>query len=259
MTKDDSLGPEVAALAQMLRAIHNAAPGSGKSQAAQLGRLIGTLPPFPGHYLYIYNYREGRILHHQGLAEVLGYPDGEVSLGTLYHAFHPEDAPALSMLAEQVIGAMSRLRNPRDPFSMAWTVDYRIRRKDGTYIKVLRQTMVFEMDRGTGDVISTISLCKDISAEHTSNVVGWRIHGPDEATISIGKLTVILPKLQYRPSRREMEVVRELAKGKSSKEIAATLNISVLTVATHRRNLLERTGTHNTPELVRQAMEQGWM
>lgn len=67
------------------------------------------------------------------------------------------------------------------------------------------------------------------------------------------------PKLQYRPSSRELEVVRELIKGKSSKEIAAALNISVLTVSTHRRNLLLRTGTHNTPELVHQAIEQGWV
>ncbi|HRO41026.1 MAG TPA: LuxR C-terminal-related transcriptional regulator, partial [Flavobacteriales bacterium] len=73
------------------------------------------------------------------------------------------------------------------------------------------------------------------------------------------KLASMQPKLQYRPSMRELEVVRELAKGKSSKEIAVALSISVLTVSTHRRNLLGRTGTHNTPELVHQAMERGWL
>lgn len=259
MLKDIAKNPDVAELATTLHALRAGVRGKVGSGKAQPGALIKILAAFPGHYLYIYNYRKGRITHHQGFGEVLGYADDEVSIGTLYHAFHPEDAPALAMLTEQMIGAMSRISNAHDPLGLAWMVDYRVRRKDGQYIKVLRQSMVFEVGPANDEVISTISLCKDISAEHTGNAIGWRIHGPDEAELDLGKLATLLPKLQYRPRAREMEVIRELANGKVSKEIAASLHISVHTVNTHRRNLLERTGMRNTPELVRMAMAQGWV
>lgn len=259
MLKDPAMDPEIAELAMTLRALRAGVSGLYGSGMAQSGSLIKILTAFPGHYLYIFNYREWRITHHHGFGEVLGYADDEVSLGTLYHAFHPDDAPALAMLTEQMIGAMSRVSNAHDPLSLAWMVDYRVKRKDGQYIKVLRQSMVFEMGPANGEVISTISLCKDISAEHTGHTIGWRILGPDAVELDLSRLASMQPKLQYRPSSRELEVVRELIKGKSSKEIAAALNISVLTVSTHRRNLLLRTGTHNTPELVHQAMEQGWV
>ncbi|HRN38193.1 MAG TPA: LuxR C-terminal-related transcriptional regulator [Flavobacteriales bacterium] len=259
MLKDIAKNPDVAELATTLHALRAGVRGKVGSGKAQPGALIKILAAFPGHYLYIYNYRKGRITHHQGFGEVLGYADDEVSIGTLYHAFHPEDAPALAMLTEQMIGAMSRISNAHDPLGLAWMVDYRVRRKDGQYIKVLRQSMVFEVGPANDEVISTINLCKAISAEHTGHTIGWRILGPTMVDLDHHKLASMQPKLQYRPSMRELEVVRELAKGKSSKEIAVALSISVLTVSTHRRNLLGRTGTHNTPELVHQAMERGWL
>lgn len=50
-------------------------------------------------------------------------------------------------------------------------------------------------------------------------------------------------------TEREREVLGHLCAGKSSKEIAKTLHISVRTVEGHRRNLLKRTHTKNIAEL----------
>lgn len=54
-------------------------------------------------------------------------------------------------------------------------------------------------------------------------------------------------------SLREREIVRLLAKGLSSKKIAYKLGISVHTVDTHRRNMLRKTGSTNTAQLVMNA------
>lgn len=53
-------------------------------------------------------------------------------------------------------------------------------------------------------------------------------------------------------SAREIEVLRFLADGKSSKEIAVELGISVKTVETHRSNLLRKLKLHSVAQLVRQ-------
>lgn len=62
-----------------------------------------------------------------------------------------------------------------------------------------------------------------------------------------------------RLSRRELEIIRALAQGDSSKEIAERLFLSDHTVRTHRRNILLKLGVNNTPELIHLAMENGWI
>jgi two-component system, NarL family, response regulator NreC len=49
---------------------------------------------------------------------------------------------------------------------------------------------------------------------------------------------------------REREVLHLLAEGKSNKETAAVLNLSPYTVDTHRTNLMQKLGLHNTAEIV---------
>ena len=60
-----------------------------------------------------------------------------------------------------------------------------------------------------------------------------------------------------RLTLREKEVLQLIAQGKSNKEIAALLNISVNTVAVHRAHLMETLGLHRTAELVLYAVKRG--
>jgi two-component system response regulator NreC len=55
---------------------------------------------------------------------------------------------------------------------------------------------------------------------------------------------------------REKEVLQVLAEGKSNKEIATFLNLSVYTVETHRANLMQKLGLHNTAEIVLYAVRK---
>ncbi len=55
---------------------------------------------------------------------------------------------------------------------------------------------------------------------------------------------------------REKEVLQLLAEGKSNKEVAALLGLSVYTVETHRSNLMQRLGLHNTAEIVLYAVRK---
>ncbi len=58
---------------------------------------------------------------------------------------------------------------------------------------------------------------------------------------------------------REAEVVRLIALGHSNKEIAARLEISVKTVETHKARSLEKLGLHSRADLVRYALQHGWL
>jgi DNA-binding NarL/FixJ family response regulator len=58
-------------------------------------------------------------------------------------------------------------------------------------------------------------------------------------------------------SDREIEVLRLIAKGKTSKEIGIELNISPLTIKAHRRNMIKKLQVSNSTELISQALEKG--
>ena len=58
-------------------------------------------------------------------------------------------------------------------------------------------------------------------------------------------------------SPREREVLQLIAEGKTNKEIATRLNLSVYTVDSHRGKVMEKLNLHSTGELVRFALKQG--
>ena len=60
-----------------------------------------------------------------------------------------------------------------------------------------------------------------------------------------------------RLTPREREILKLIARGMTTKEIAARLFISIPTVETHRANLMTKTGGRNVASLVRFAIEAG--
>jgi two-component system, NarL family, response regulator NreC len=56
---------------------------------------------------------------------------------------------------------------------------------------------------------------------------------------------------------REREILQLLAEGKTNKEVAAILNLSVYTVETHRTHILQKLNLHNVPELILYAVRKG--
>jgi DNA-binding NarL/FixJ family response regulator len=66
--------------------------------------------------------------------------------------------------------------------------------------------------------------------------------------------TELPESVRDRLTSREREIVQLLAEGKSSKEVAASLNISVKTAETHRANIMRKLQLHTVSELVRYAV-----
>ncbi len=58
-------------------------------------------------------------------------------------------------------------------------------------------------------------------------------------------------------SSREREVLQMIAEGKTNKEVATALNLSVYTIDAHRGKIMEKLNLHSTGELVRFAVRNG--
>ncbi len=80
------------------------------------------------------------------------------------------------------------------------------------------------------------------------NIARAVMNGVDEFGVESGQAIL---------TEREKEVVRLVAEGLSSREIAERLCLSVKTVDTHRANILEKIGAHSSAELIKYAIREG--
>lgn len=62
--------------------------------------------------------------------------------------------------------------------------------------------------------------------------------------------------IQFKLTPREIDIIKAIADGLNSEEIAEKLFISIHTVRTHRKNILSKFGLSNTNQLIKQATEQ---
>lgn len=76
---------------------------------------------------------------------------------------------------------------------------------------------------------------------------------------SIRKKLHCMPQSKDIPTKREQDVLRAVAKGLNTHEIAGLLGISENTVETFRKKLISKFGAKNAIDLVVKAVSQGWV
>ena len=100
------------------------------------------------------------------------------------------------------------------------------------------------------DLVSAVDLLTQHKPAFTSKVSEMMLRG---------YLNGAAPKCAHdsRLSAREQEIVQLLAEGKSNKEVALALSISVKTAETHRRRIMTKLNLRSVGELVRYAVRNG--
>ena len=73
----------------------------------------------------------------------------------------------------------------------------------------------------------------------------------------VGFLSKDNPSLFSVLSAREQEVLKYLAEGKSTKEIASQLGVSAKTIEAHRQNIMAKLNIHNIADLIKYAIRTG--
>lgn len=84
----------------------------------------------------------------------------------------------------------------------------------------------------------------------------------DQQLITSVRLALLSSENQVnieKPSKRELEIIKFLAKGMTNDQIGKELFISDLTVKTHRSNLLRKYNMKNTTELIALSIKQKWI
>ena len=103
------------------------------------------------------------------------------------------------------------------------------------------------------ELVSAIEALSQGKPFFTSKVAGILLSGQRGFTWSSDTVDFAGPHL----SAREREVVQLLAEGKSNKEVATLLNLSVKTVQAHRANIMRKLNLHSLGQLIHYAIRNG--
>ncbi|MFP4417937.1 MAG: LuxR C-terminal-related transcriptional regulator [Chitinispirillaceae bacterium] len=210
--------------------------------------------PLPStQFYYIMDIKTGQMLYvSESIRHVLGYDPYDLNdLEMFYEAVHPQD---LSLTCLAVFKSLSFAYKFRDtlPMEGMFSMDCRVRHRQGHWVRIKRDNSLYRRDR-FGNPALTITWCTDITSYKQSSIVTFDYKGPsypglvfpDDELLEAGR--ILTP--------REIEIIRHIANGDCSKEIADALNLSVHTVHTHRRRMLKKINANNSHQLIRFAQE----
>lgn len=206
-------------------------------------------------YAYIINVATQSIPAAKGFDTFLGYTEENVDIDFIHGIIYREDEPRMRELiyAAWEFGMSLVFMNP---FELQFSVDYRIVKKDKSVVRVNRFSTISEIDE-KGKMLSTLSICTDISHLKKSNKISAKMYGHPEVE-KFNKIygtdneTISIPA-------REREILVCMAEGKITKEIASHLGISILTVETVRKRMMKKYNVLNAVHLVSWAKENGFI
>ena len=196
--------------------------------------------------MYIMDWQKSKITYAKGVQEMFGYNSNEFSMNAALNFIHPDDIKVVSRIIQGIVNhsVKTRLLSANQYLNMS----FRAQKKDGTYIKVLRQSSPYQMDIDN-KFISNLTFLTDISfMKSNDNNVEWDVFS-DDMDVSEFKKNIYREFVDFF-TPRELEIIFLIRNNYTNQKLASKLFISTHTVVTHRKNILKKSNCHNTKELL---------
>ncbi|WP_317614762.1 LuxR C-terminal-related transcriptional regulator [Elizabethkingia anophelis] len=209
-------------------------------------------------YYLIFNMYTGDVeIVHEDCKKMTGYDPEQFSAPFLMDLIHPDDKPYFLNFEYKVVTFFKSL--PYDKIkNYKVQYDFRLKKKDGQYIRILHQAIQIDYDEK--NFYRTLCLHTDITHIKPEGKPHFSLIGLDDEPSFFN----IQPDDTFTKSydiftKREREILKCIVEGKSSKEIAEELFLSLHTVNTHRKNILAKASVKTPVDLVNKAIKEGWV
>lgn len=189
--------------------------------------------------------------------------DGFIGAGppAIFGRTHPDDLPkmlAFSKYWSEFISAQAIEQRG----NFVTSIFLRLKNQLELYRWVMVQFLDTYMD-AQGQVLYTFTAVTDVAHIMKGDEAMMSIRNSADnsfTTFHCGSQGVIADEAaKGQLSPRELQVLRLLALGGSSKQIANELSLSIHTVQNHRKSLLRKTGKNSTAELMTYAAQMGYL
>jgi PAS domain S-box-containing protein len=208
---------------------------------------------------YIWDVQKMKYLHFsKNVLAFTGYPADEfLTKGPrfTFSLVHPEDIFEYVERVQKAQIEFLRALPAGEHSQYRFDSSFRFRRADGTYIHVLVQETIMQVDQAGNPLLSvgTVSDVSHLKKDNTITLAISRFHDKTGFSTVAHSFNCGEDPL----SAREKEVLRLIAAGCTTQEIADRLCISTHTVKNHRRHMVEKMNVKNLAELIRSVVSNG--
>lgn len=210
-------------------------------------------------FFVIVNLNEPCIEHcSPGVYGLLGFRPQHFTIPNIFRLIHPEDAVRYTLDEFRVARFIKQL--PTDErSSYKFSKHLRIRQASGRYVLISQQMVVMNDVANNGNLQAFV----DVSLAQ-EEVKDWKLRiAPIQYYCPKNRGPKITPQFTSGTDNpltdREMEILRMLATNMSTKEIAEKIIRSPHTVKNHRKNMLRKSETSTTLELILLAKRKSWL
>lgn len=208
-----------------------------------------TLPNFKNQAVYVYSFKENRMVYADGWEDVLGYKDSEITMMTIVSVTTPRFLKFSSELNDKAMMFLNNINEDLEEYS--FTLELEKFHKDGSVVPLFSRVAVHKSSNGKIEEIIGISqVMKNL---RLGKVMQYAAYGP-----KIKDFEAALNKelfQHYAISRKEKEALSLAAKGYAFKEIADQLDVSQSAIEKRIIPMYKRFDVNSLPHLISFAYE----
>lgn len=220
----------------------------------ELATLSKTIGMQESLVIACFDYRNLNLAFFTGNVEKLtGYPESmfrNKGMETSFTMIHPDDRPELFRFQKIIFDAFHGFTfSERHTLEFSYTTRW-VHRTTSEVFWMTSKVRPYVIDEA-GNFIMDLHIIVQLFTPPKSKSYDWNYsYTKDDGTkIFVSKNSPVDRAVKL--TSKEREIVDLVLEGKESKEISGILNISVLTVATHRKNILRKLGARNVGEMVK--------
>jgi DNA-binding CsgD family transcriptional regulator len=185
--------------------------------------------------------------------DMLGVQPVELSPLKFYQALHPDELQR-NVLYKNVLMKTAHNLFLAEKGHVLLSTNFQVKNAKGKYINVLSQFFVYYSEVPYKSVfVFKVHTNIDWYKKHKS---GFHYYlGEDMSNFRYPDIELL--QITNGFSKREFEILQLIEKGYSSEQVAEKLFLSQLTIKTHRRNIIHKSGKTNITELIFELKEHG--
>jgi len=199
----------------------------------------------------------------KGFKEAHGIDPNQIStINDILHLIHPDDLSTVTKAEEKAFLLMNNIIGLDKIKKYKFSYNFRFRTISGKYQLYNHQSLILNTD----EKVKSLNIHTNI--HHLTKVNNNKLSllglagEPSYLNMDIHEgfcknknEAIILKSL----TKRELQIIKLIAEGNDTHKIAERLFISILTVKSHRKNILSKSGCKNSVELVARGISEGWI
>lgn len=203
-----------------------------------------TIPKFVGEALYIYSFKENKMLYAHGWEELLGYKDEEITMLKIVSCTSPRHFQFSNELNDKALQFLKTKNEELEKYS--FTLELEKINQNGEIVPLFSRVGVFKS--ANGNVEEIIGVSQVIKSLKHSNVMQYAAYGPDTSDFEETLNKELFD--HFAISRKEKEALSLAAEGLAFKEIAYKLNVSQSAIEKRIIPLYKRFKVKSLPHLI---------